>query len=84
MDTKALVKAFIVCFVASTVFLWTNIAHADKAVPLFEGRLSFSLPPGFSLMTPEIARIKYPNGKLPEYAFANEQTEQGRGCKMVR
>ncbi len=48
---------------------------AGERVNLFDGKLSFELPDGFSMMPKEIAKIKYPmEANRPKYIYSNSKT----------
>ena len=64
----------LVAFVAFTAFAAAATADEGETIALFEGRLSFALPDGFAVMSPEIAKVKYPNANRPRYIYANKKT----------
>jgi hypothetical protein len=64
-------RSIILCI---TILIFSIPCFAGEQVILFDGRLSFELPDGFSTMPKDIAKIKYPmETHRPKYIYSNSK-----------
>lgn len=73
----------VIIFILVSV-LQVVIAHADGAITILDGRLTFTPPSGFKRLTPNEIRVKYPNGTTPPvYAFADKNLDTSIAVNLL-